>query len=67
MCGRSSLRCRFDGTPTEVENLVNTSGRNDDGGSADNIDFLFGFTGYSYHTITDADVFQTEIMTSIWQ
>ena len=65
MCGRSSLRCRFDGTPTEVENLVNTSGWNDDGGSADNIDFLFGFTGYSYHTITDADVFQTEIMTSI--
>ena len=43
MCGRSSLRCRFDGAPTEMEKLINTSGWNDDGGSANNIDFLRRF------------------------
>ena len=65
MCGRSSLRCRFDGAPTEMEKLINTSGWNDDGGSANNIDFLFGFIGYRYHTVTDVNAFQAEIEASI--
>lgn len=65
MCGRSSLRCRFDGTSTEMEKLINNSGWDDDGGSANNIDFLFGLTGYRYHTATDADVFKSEIAASI--
>ena len=36
MCGRSSLRCRFDSTPSEMEQLINSSGWNDDGGANDN-------------------------------
>lgn len=65
MCGRSSLRCRFDSTPSEMEQLINSSGWNDDGGANDNIDFLFGFTGYRYHVVKDTDAFQSEISASI--
>ena len=64
MCGHSSLRRRFDDVPTEMERLIN---ENDyyDGGSADNMDFLFGFAGYRYRTVTDAAAFREEIAASI--
>lgn len=64
MCGHSSLRCRFDGTPTEMEKLINDCDFYD-GGSADNIGFLFGFTGYHYRTVTDSAAFREEIAASI--
>jgi hypothetical protein len=65
MCGRSSLRCRFDGQQTETEFLINGKGDFYDGGSEDNIDFLFGFAGYNYHTVTNIASFKNEIISSI--
>ena len=64
MCGHSSLRCRFDGLPSEMEKLINDSDFYD-GGAAGNIDFLFGFAGYTYRTVTDINFFKEEIDASI--
>ena len=62
MCGRSSLRCRFDGEPTEMQKWI---GETEEGscGTDDTVDFLFGFAGYAYNKVT-AD-FQTAIVASI--
>lgn len=65
MCAHNSLRCRYDGQPSETEALINGEGGFYDGGSADNIAFLFGFAGYEYHTVTDSDSFKSEILASI--
>lgn len=65
ICGRSALRNRFDDTPTPMDTMINYHGIGYDGGAADNIDFLFGFTGYRYHTVTDAAKFKKEITDSI--
>lgn len=65
MCGRSSLRWRFNGMPTQMEHLINNSGDNDDGGSPDNIDFLFGFIGYRYDTVTNPVEFKEKIVASV--
>ena len=62
MCGRSSLRCRFDGTQTEMQEWIDEK---DGCGSADNVDFLFGFIGYDYKIVTDSAVFAEEIHASI--
>jgi hypothetical protein len=64
MCGRSSLRCRFDGEPTEMEKMI---GDMDfyEGGTDNNVDFLFGFAGYDYRRLTDSTAFKEEIVTSI--
>ncbi|MCL1952573.1 MAG: hypothetical protein FWF60_07070 [Oscillospiraceae bacterium] len=62
MCGRSSLRCRFDGELTEMQKWIGETGP----GSCDTdetIDFLFGFAGYEYRKATGG--FQTEIAASI--
>lgn len=64
MCGHSSLRCRFDGTPTDMEKYINDCDFYD-AASADNIDFLFGFAGYDYRTVSDAALFREEIAASI--
>lgn len=64
MCGRSSLRSRFDGTPTEPELMMGEKEFND-GGTENNIDFLFGFAGYDYRKITDEKSFSDEIRASI--
>ena len=64
MCGRSSLRCRFDDTPTEMQEWIDEK---DGCGSADNIDFLFGFIGYDYRIVTDKAAFADEIARSIEQ
>lgn len=58
MCGHSSLRLRYDGTSTEIE-------RTADGDSESSIEFLFGFTGYSYRTVTDPASFRSEIAASV--
>lgn len=62
MCGRSSLRCRFDGTQTEMQEWIDEK---DGCGSADNIDFLFGFIGYDYRIVTDRTAFSGEIRQSL--
>ena len=64
VCGHSSLRCRFDGTPTEMEKLINDGGFYDGGGS-ENIDFLFGFAGYDYRPVTSCSSFLHEITAAI--
>ena len=64
MCGRSSLRCRFDDTPTEMQNWIDEK---DGCGSSDNIDFLFGFIGYDYRIVVDKAAFADEITRSIEQ
>ena len=51
MCGRSSLRCRFDSQPTEIQNMVCETDFYD-GGAENNIDFLFGFAGWEYSKFT---------------
>lgn len=64
MCGRSSLRCRFDGAPTEMQKMI-CEGDFYDGGTEDNIAFLFGFAGYAYRKLTEADAFQGAIIASV--
>ena len=51
MCGRSALRCRFDSEPTESQKMICETDFYD-GGTEDNIDFLFGFAGYAYSKVT---------------
>lgn len=63
MCGRSSLRCRFDGERTEPEKMICET--DDDGGTDNNVDFLFGFAGYEYRKLTAPGDFKAEIITSI--
>ena len=36
-----------------------------DGGTENNIEFLFGFAGYEYRLLTDSTVFKSEIIASI--
>jgi hypothetical protein len=64
MCGRSSLRCRFDGELTEMQKLI---GENDtDGCGTDyTVDFLFGFTGYEYKKLNNENEFKSSIIASI--
>lgn len=64
MCGRSSLRCRYDGTKTEMEKLISEMDFYD-GGTDNNIEFLFGFAGYEYQIITNDTLFRKEIMNAI--
>jgi hypothetical protein len=64
MCGRSSLRCGFDGKLTEMERLI---GEIDpyEGDTDNNIDFLFGFAGYEYRKLTAPNEFKAAIVASI--
>ena len=64
MCGRSSLRCRFDGEPTEMEKMIGDMNFYE-GGTDNNVDFLFGFAGYDYRQLTDPAAFKDEIIVSI--
>jgi len=64
MCGRSSLRCRFDGAPTEMQKWTGET-KPDSCAPDETIDFLFGFAGYGYRKVTDAAVFKEGIAASI--
>lgn len=64
MCGRSALRCRFDGQPTEMQRLICETDFYD-GGTEATIDFLFGFAGYAYQKLTDPAAFASAVVTSI--
>lgn len=64
MCGRSSLRLRFDGELTEMQKLIGET--NDDFCGTDyTVDFLFGFAGYDYRKVTDSATFRAAIVASI--
>lgn len=65
MCGRSALRLRFDGQPTEMQRMICTEGSDDDGGTAENIDFLFGYAGWDYRTVVDPAEWRASIESSI--
>ena len=63
MCGNSSIRRRFNGTPTEMQKMI---GGDDQGcGSDFTVDFLFGYAGYEYRKCTDAASFKAEIIAAI--
>jgi hypothetical protein len=64
MCGRSSLRCRFDGEPTEMQTWI---GETEAGscGTDTTVDFLFGFAGYAYDKLTAPEAFRPAIVASI--
>lgn len=64
MCGRSSLRCRYDGAPTEMERWIGET-EADSCGTDDTVDFLFGFAGYGYDKLTDAGAFRDAIVASV--
>jgi len=64
MCGRSSLRCRFDNEWTEPQKMICESDFFD-GGTDNNTDFLFGFAGYKYSKLTDTTGFKDAIIKSI--
>ena len=64
MCGRSSLRSRFDGKPTKAEKMICETDFLD-GGTKNNTDFLFGFTGYTYRKLTNIPDFRESIRKSI--
>jgi len=64
MSGHSSQRCLFDGTLTEAEKRINESNFYDCG-SAETIDFLFGFAGYAYEHISDPARFHASIAAAI--
>jgi hypothetical protein len=64
MCGRSSLRCRFDGEPTEMEKMIGDMNFYE-GGTDNNVDFLFGFAGFDYRQVNDPIAFKDEIIASI--
>ncbi|MCL2700249.1 MAG: hypothetical protein FWE88_00995 [Phycisphaerae bacterium] len=64
VCGRSSLRWRFDGKPTAMQKMICEIDFYD-GGTEKNIDFLFGFAGWEFRTLTDPAAFKTAIIASI--
>ncbi len=64
MCGRSSLRCRFDGEPTEMQKMICETDFYD-GGTVNNIDFLFGFAGYRYEKVDAPHEFTEAVVASI--
>ena len=64
MCGRSSLRCRWDGEPTEMHKLIGET-EADSCGTDYTVEFLFGFAGYEYDKLTAPEAFRAAIVASI--
>ena len=64
VCGRSALRCRFDGEPTEMQKLIGET-EADGCGTDYTVDFLFGFAGYAYQKLTDVSAFIPAMIASI--
>ena len=61
VCGHSSLRFRYDGTPTDMERRLCVRDFYDCGGD-DAVEFLFGFAGYDYGQMIDPADFKDEII-----
>lgn len=64
MCGHSSLRCRFDDQPTEMERWICETDFYD-GGADSTVEFLFSFAGYDYQKLTDPASFESAVIQSI--
>lgn len=64
MCGRSSLRWRFDGKPSEMQKLIGET-ETDSCGTDYTVEFLLGFAGYEYRKLTVPNEFQAAIIPSI--
>ena len=64
VCGRSALRCRFDGEPTEMQKRIGET-EADGCGTDYTAEFLFGFAGYEYRKCVDSAVFRDEITASV--
>lgn len=64
MCGRSSLRCHYNDLLTPMQKMICES-EFYDGGSDNNIDFLFGLTGYEYRKITAVNQYNDAFTSSI--
>ena len=64
MCGRSSLRCHYNNWLTPMQKMICDLDFYD-GGSDNNIDFLFGLTGYEYHKLTEITEFNAAVASSI--
>jgi hypothetical protein len=64
MNGRSVLRCRFDGEPTEMQERIGET-KAEGCGTNYTIDFLFGFAGYAYQKRTAADNFKEAVIASV--
>ena len=64
MSGRSSLRARYDGEPSEMQRWIGDV----DGercGTDDTVEFLFGFSGYAYRKLKDPDAFKAAVIEAI--
>jgi len=64
MCGRSSLRPRYDGNASKMQMLICKKDFYD-GGSDNNIDFLFRLVGYNYNKITSSIKYSEALRKSI--
>ena len=64
ICGRSSLRRRFDGTLTEMQKWIGET-ESDGCGTDATVDFLFGFAGYEYIKLTGATKFKDAVIASV--
>ncbi len=64
MCGRSSLRCRYDGTPTEMQKWIGETDA-DDCGTEETVEFLFGYVGFAYTTVIDRAAFAAAVKSSV--
>ena len=64
-CG-SSIRRRFDGSPTDMQILIGDTDEEGRGCGTDfTVDFLFSYTGYEDHPCVDAGAFKEKTVESI--
>jgi hypothetical protein len=64
ICGRTALRCHYNDWNTPMQKLICESDFYDSGAD-NNIDFLFGLTGYEYLKITEKSRFSDALASSI--
>ena len=64
MTGRSSIRWRFDGVPTEMQKWIGEL-PDADCDTDETVEFCFGFAGYAYEKTSDAAEFMQKIVASI--
>ncbi len=64
MTGRSSIRWRFDGVPTEMQKWIGEL-PDADCDTDETVEFCFGFAGYAYEKTTDVADFMKKIVASI--
>ncbi len=60
LCGRSSLRQNFEGTPTEMQSRLGETAESGMG-ERETVDFLFGLAGYEYKEITEPREFESAV------